>query len=114
VCKLVKADFVELIPLRTHKMVAVAFTKSLPSLAFIGHRRVMMGQTPFALKFWHSECVCLFVCSNISFYFFPLSFATVPFLDGLPNVLYSHTVHGGERYNTCQPFRHERLRERIA
>ena len=49
--ELVKACFVKLIPLRTHKMVADALTKSLPSPAFIGHRRVMMGQTPFALKF---------------------------------------------------------------
>ena len=50
----VKGGFVKLIPLRTHKMVADALTKSLPSPAFIGHRRVMMGQTPFALKFLHS------------------------------------------------------------
>ena len=52
--ELVKAGYVKLIPLRTHKMVADALTKSLPSPAFIGHRRVMMGQTPFALKFLHS------------------------------------------------------------
>jgi len=52
--ELVKAGFFKLIPLRTHKMVADALTKSLPSPAFIGHRRVMMGQTPFALRFWHS------------------------------------------------------------
>jgi len=51
--ELVKAGFVKLIPLRTHKMVADALTKSLPAPAFIGHRRVMMGQTPFALKFLH-------------------------------------------------------------
>jgi len=52
--EVVKAGFVKLIPLRTHKMVADALTKSLPSPAFIGHRRVMMGQTLFALKFLHS------------------------------------------------------------
>ena len=52
--ELVKAGFVKLIPLRTHKMVADALNKSLPSPTFIGHRRVMMGQTPFALKFLHS------------------------------------------------------------
>jgi len=52
--ELVKADFVKLIPSRTHKMVADALTKRLPSPAFIGHRRVMTGQTPFALKFLHS------------------------------------------------------------
>ena len=52
--ELVKAGFVKLIPLRTHKMVANALTKSLPAPAFIGHRRVMMGQMPFALKLLHS------------------------------------------------------------
>ena len=52
--ELVKAGFVKLIPLRIHKMVADALTKSLPSLTFIGHRRVIMGQAPFALKFLHS------------------------------------------------------------
>jgi len=52
--ELAKSGFVKLIPLRTHKMAADALTKSLPSPAFIGHRRVMMGQTPFALKFLHS------------------------------------------------------------
>jgi len=51
--ELVKAGFVKLIPLRTHKMVADALTKSLPSPAFIGNRRVMMGQTPCASKFLH-------------------------------------------------------------
>ena len=51
--ELVKASFVKFIPLRTHTMVADALTKSLLSSAFIGHRRVMMGQTPFALKFLH-------------------------------------------------------------
>jgi len=52
--ELVKAGFVKLIPLRTYKMVADDLIKSLPSPAFIGHRRVMMVQTPFALKFLHS------------------------------------------------------------
>jgi len=52
--ELIKAGFVTLIPLCTHKMVADTLTKSLPSPAFIGHRRVMMGQTLFALKFLHS------------------------------------------------------------
>jgi len=51
---LVKASFVKLISVSTHTMVADALTRSLPSPAFIGHRRVMMGQTPFALKFLHS------------------------------------------------------------
>ena len=37
--ELVKAGFVKLIPLRTHKMVADALTKSLPAPAFIGHPR---------------------------------------------------------------------------
>jgi len=52
--ELVKAGVFKLIPLRTHKMVADALTKSLPSPAFIGHRHVMMGQTPLALRFLHS------------------------------------------------------------
>ena len=52
--ELVKVGFVKLIPLRTHKMVADALTKTLPSPAFISHRRVMMGQTPYVLKFLHS------------------------------------------------------------
>jgi len=57
VCDLVKAGVFKLIPLRSYKMVADAISKSLPSPAFIGHRRVMMGQTPFAFKFLHSQCV---------------------------------------------------------
>jgi len=50
--ELVKAGFVNLVPSHTgtHKMVADALTKSLPSPAFIGHRRVMMGQTPFCFE----------------------------------------------------------------
>jgi len=39
---------------RAHKMAADALSKSLPSPTLISHRRVMMGQTPFALKFLHS------------------------------------------------------------
>jgi len=54
VCELIKAGFVKLIPLRTHKMVADALIKSLASPAFIDHRHVMMSQTSFALKFLHS------------------------------------------------------------
>ena len=49
--RLVKAGSVKLIPLRTRKMVANILNKSLSSPAFIGHRRIMMGQTPFALTF---------------------------------------------------------------
>ena len=54
--ELVKVGFVKRIPLHIHQTVAAAdaFTKSLPSLAFIGYCRVMMDQTPFALKFLHS------------------------------------------------------------
>ena len=32
-------------------MVADALTKSLPSPAFVAHRKVMLGHVPFALKF---------------------------------------------------------------
>ena len=48
---LVKTGYVKLVPLRTHKMIADALTKSLSSPAFISHRNVMLGQVPFALKF---------------------------------------------------------------
>jgi len=44
VCELSKAGIVKLISLRTHKIVADALTKSLPSPAFIAHRKVMLGQ----------------------------------------------------------------------
>ena len=40
--ELVKADSVKLIPLRTHKMLADALTKSLPSPAFIARRKVIL------------------------------------------------------------------------
>jgi len=56
VYELVKAGFVKLMPFCTHNMVADALTKPecLPLSAFIGHSRVMMGQTTFNLKFLHS------------------------------------------------------------
>jgi len=78
--ELVKGGCVKLIPLRTHKMVADALTKSLPSPAFIGQGRVMMGQTPFALKFWHSRCVYF---SLLIFFF---QFPPVIYFYKLPNV----------------------------
>ena len=46
-----KAGVVKLSPLRTHKMVADALTKSLPSPVFVAHRKVMLGHVPFALTF---------------------------------------------------------------
>ena len=48
--ELVLAGMVKLIPLRTHKMVADALTKSLPAPAFIAHREVMLGRVPFAAR----------------------------------------------------------------
>jgi len=48
--ELVLAGFLKLVPLRTHKMVADALTKSLPSPAFIGHSQIMTGHTPFAAR----------------------------------------------------------------
>ena len=48
--ELVKANIVKLIPPRTHEMVGDALTKSVPSPAFIAHRKVMLGQVPFSLK----------------------------------------------------------------
>ena len=54
VLELVKAGIVQLIPLRTHKMVADALTKSQssPSPVCIAHRKVMLGQVPFPVNFW--------------------------------------------------------------
>jgi len=49
--ELVNTNIVKLIPLRTHKMVADALTKSLPSPALIAHRKVMLGQVPFFVNF---------------------------------------------------------------
>ena len=49
--ELVEAGIVKLIPLRTHKMVADALTKSLPSPAFIAHRKVILGHVSCTLKF---------------------------------------------------------------
>jgi len=49
-------------------MVADALTKSLPSPTFISHRRVMMGQTPFALKFLHSYTCNVFILPSQLFF----------------------------------------------
>jgi len=48
--ELVKAGIVKLTPIRTHKMVADALTKSLPLPAFIAHHKVMLEQIPFSTK----------------------------------------------------------------
>jgi len=48
--ELVLNGFFKLVPLRTHKMVADALTKSLPSPAFVGHRQIMTGHASFAAK----------------------------------------------------------------
>ena len=42
-----------LVSLRTHKMVADALTKSLPSRAFVGHRQIMIGHVPFVACLLH-------------------------------------------------------------
>jgi len=89
VCELVKAGFVKLIPLRTHGMVADAMTKSLPSPAFIGHHCVMMGQTPFALKFLHSKCVYFF----LPMIFFPHFIPLYIFLNCPMCSINAHIVH---------------------
>jgi len=60
VCELVKPNIVKLIPLRTHKIVADALTKSLPSPAFIANCKVMLGQVPFSLKFSGGFLTCMF------------------------------------------------------
>jgi len=46
--ELVLAGFLKLVPLRTHKMVADALTKSLPSPTFVRHRQIMTGHASFA------------------------------------------------------------------
>ena len=48
--ELVLNGFLKLVPLRTHKMVADALTKSLPSSAFVGHRQIMTGHASFAAR----------------------------------------------------------------
>ena len=45
--ELVLNGFLKLVPLRTHKMVADALTKSLPSPAFVGHRQIMTASCFF-------------------------------------------------------------------
>jgi len=45
-----KDNIIKLIPLRTNKMVADALPKSLPSPAFISHRKVVLGQVPFSVN----------------------------------------------------------------
>ena len=46
--ELVLNGFLKLVPLRTHKMVADALTKSLPSPAFVGHRQIMTCHASFS------------------------------------------------------------------
>jgi len=48
--ELVLAGFLKLVPLRTHKMVADALTKILPSQAFGGHRQIVTGHVSFAAR----------------------------------------------------------------
>jgi len=48
--ELVMNGFLKLVPLRTHKMVADALTKILPSPAFVGHRQIMTGHTSFTTR----------------------------------------------------------------
>jgi len=48
--ELVLDGFLKLVPLRTHKMVADAITKSLPSPTFVGHRQIMTGHASFAAR----------------------------------------------------------------
>ena len=48
--ELVLNGFLKPVPLRTHKMVTDALTKSLQSRAFVGHRQIMTGHASFAAK----------------------------------------------------------------
>ena len=52
--ELVLNDFLKLVALRTHKMVADALTKSLLSQAFVGHCQIMTGHTSFAARLLRS------------------------------------------------------------
>jgi len=52
--ELVLAGFLKLVPLRTHKKVADALTKTLPSPTFVGHGYIMTSRVPFA--------TCLLCC----------------------------------------------------
>jgi len=48
--EIVLAGFLKLVPLRTHKIVADALTKSLPSPTFIRHRQIITGHASFAAR----------------------------------------------------------------
>ena len=48
--ELVLNGLLKLVPLRTHKMVADVLTKSLPSLAFVGHLQIMTGHASFSAR----------------------------------------------------------------
>jgi len=48
--ELILNNFLKLVPLRTHKMVADALTKSLPNPAFVGQRQIMTGYASFAAR----------------------------------------------------------------
>jgi len=98
--ELVKAGFVKLIPLRKHKMVTNALTKSLPSPAFIGHRRVMMGQTPLAMRF----LLFLYVLILSFNYFFVRDFSRFIFFwiarcTSIDHLLMREFVSGPPRYH---------------
>jgi len=53
--ELVLAGFLKLVTSRTHKMVADALTKNLPSPAFVGHRdrQIMTGHVSFTARLLH-------------------------------------------------------------
>jgi len=46
-------------------MVADALTKSLPSPAFILHRKVLLGQVSFSLKFVGAQHISVSILNNL-------------------------------------------------
>ena len=48
--ELLLVGFLKLVPLRTHKMVADALTKSLQSQAFVRHHQIMTVHASFAAR----------------------------------------------------------------
>jgi len=103
--ELVLAGFLKIMPLRMHKMVADALTKSLPSPAFVEHRQIMTGRAPFAARLL--RCVSgknLLALRGFNDFFAYLLFFSLPclhihsFFVGLPIVclLKIPLLHMGE------------------
>ena len=109
--ELVKAGFVKLIPLCTHKIVADALTKSLPSPAF--YRPLPCHDGPNAVCFEvFAFLMRLFFPSNV--FFPPHSVLLYIFSNCTKCSINAHVVHWGERYTTHRPLSHERVHKQTA